>query len=216
MSDQPSDQPSAEPSAEPSVRPSARPSQEPSGAGAPRRFLFLDSSARVDGNSVQLARLAAESSLPAGAEQRWLRLDDHPLPPFQDLRHTGDGRSPEPVGHERTLLDATLAATDLVFVAPLYWYSLPTSAKLYLDYWSGWFRAPGVDFLAGMRGGTLWGVTALADGEDKAEPLIGTLRLTAEYMGMRWGGALLGNGTRPGDVLRDERALIAAKSFFAD
>ncbi|MFE6052066.1 flavodoxin family protein [Kitasatospora sp. NPDC056446] len=189
---------------------------QPSDADAPRRFLFLDAGARPDGNSVGLARLAAESSLPAGAEQRWLRLSEYPLPPFQDLRHTGDGRYPEPVGHERTLLDATLEATDLVFVAPLYWYSLPTAAKLYLDYWSAWFRVPGVDFRAGMRGGTVWGVTALATGDDKAEPLIGTLRLTAEYMGMRWGGVLLGNGSRPGDVLSDERALTAAKSFFAD
>ncbi|MFJ7247358.1 flavodoxin family protein [Kitasatospora sp. NPDC098652] len=188
---------------------------QPSGAGAPRRFLFLDASSRVDGNTAQLARLAAESSLPEGAEQQWLRLDDHPLPPFQDLRHTGDGRYPEPVGHERTLLEATLAATDLVLVAPLYWYTMPTSAKLYLDYWSAWFRVPGVDFRDGMRGGTLWDVTVLAGTEEHVQPLIGTLKLTAEYMGMRWGGALIGNGTRPGDVLRDEQALIAAKSFFA-
>ncbi|MER8099435.1 NAD(P)H-dependent oxidoreductase [Kitasatospora sp. NPDC094016] len=188
---------------------------QPTGAETPRAFLFLDASARAGGNSEQLARLAVEASLPAGSEQRWLRLSEHPLPPFEDLRHVEGGRYPEPVGHERTLLDATLAATDLVFVAPLYWYSLPTSAKLYLDHWSSWLRQPGVAFRARMRGGTIWGVTALATEDDKAEPLIGTLRLTAEYMGMRWGGALLGNGTRPGDVLRDERALIAAKSFFA-
>ncbi|MFJ7273324.1 flavodoxin family protein [Kitasatospora sp. NPDC098663] len=188
---------------------------QPTGAETPRTFLFLDASSRAGGNSEQLARLAVEASLPAGSEQRWLRLSEHPLPPFEDLRHVEGGRYPEPVGHERTLLDATLAATDLVFVAPLYWYSLPTSAKLYLDHWSSWLRQPGADFRARMRGGTIWGVTALATEDDKAEPLIGTLRLTAEYMGMRWGGALLGNGTRPGDVLRDERALIAAKSFFA-
>ncbi|MGW2374316.1 flavodoxin family protein [Kitasatospora sp. NPDC001683] len=187
---------------------------QPSGAEAPRRFLFLDASSRAGGNTEQLARLAAESSLPEGAEQRWLRLADHPLPPFQDLRHTGDGGYPEPVGHERTLLEATLEATDLVFVAPVYWYTLPTTAKLYLDYWSAWFRVSGVDFRAGMAGGTLWDVSVLAGTEEQAEPMIGTLKLTAEYMGMRWGGALIGNGTRPGDVLRDERALIAAKSFF--
>ncbi|WP_317621008.1 NAD(P)H-dependent oxidoreductase [Streptomyces sp. CBMA123] len=112
------------------------------------------------------------------------------------------------------MLEATLAATDLVFVAPLYWYTMPTTAKLYLDYWSAWFRVPGLDFRAGMSGHTLWDVTVLAGTADDAEPLIGTLKLTAEYMGMRWGGALIGNGTRPGDVLRDEQALIAAKSFF--
>ncbi|MEU8512496.1 NAD(P)H-dependent oxidoreductase [Kitasatospora sp. NPDC048722] len=186
------------------------------GAGTPRTFLFLVASSRADGNSEQLARLAAGASLPPGAEQRWLRLDDHPLPPFEDLRHAGDGSFPEPQGHERTLLDATLEATDLVFVAPLYWYSLPTSAKLYLDHWSAWLRLPDTGFRTRLAGGTIWAVTALATEDDKADPLIGTLRLTADYMGMRWGGALLGNGTRPGDVLRDERALVAAKSFFSE
>ncbi|MBO1416746.1 flavodoxin family protein [Streptomyces sp. FH025] len=185
-------------------------------AGASRRFLFLDAGARLGGNTEQLARLAAESSLPVGAEQRWLRLADHPLPPFQDLRHVGDGVFPEPEGHERTLLEATLAATDLVFVAPLYWYTLPTPAKLYLDYWVAWLRAPGVEFRARMAGSTLWGVTVLAGRDAAADPLADTLRLSAEYMGMRWGGLLRGNGSRPGDVLSDERALVEAKSFFAD
>ncbi|MFE7191319.1 flavodoxin family protein [Kitasatospora sp. NPDC057541] len=190
---------------------------EPSGrADARRSFLFLDAGTRADGNSARLARLAAGASLPAGADQRWLRLADHPLPPFADLRHTGEGRYEPPTGHERTLLDATLAATDLVFVAPLYWYALPAAAKHYLDHWSGWLRVPGADFRARMAGGTVWAVTAYATEPDKAEPLIGTLRLTAEHLGMRWGGALLGHADRPGDVLRDERALTAAESFFAD
>ncbi|MFJ9693162.1 flavodoxin family protein [Kitasatospora sp. NPDC101183] len=184
-------------------------------SGAPRSFLFLDASSREEGNTRRLARLAAEASLPAGAEQRWLRLDEHPLPPFEDRRHDGDGVYAEPTGHARTLLDATLAATDLVFVAPVYWYALPSSAKLYLDHWSGWMRVPGVDFLPRMAGRTLWGVTVLAGVPEKAEPLIGTLRLTAAYMDMRFGGVLLGNGSRPGDVEGDERALVEAKSFFA-
>ncbi|MFI9327740.1 flavodoxin family protein [Kitasatospora sp. NPDC052868] len=185
-------------------------------AAEPRSFLFLNASSRTNGNSEQLARLAAEASLPAGAEQRWLRLDELPLAPFEDLRHAdGDGYR-DPVGHERTLLDATLAATDLVFVAPLYWYSVPASAKLYLDHWSAWQRVQGADFRARMAGGTIWGVTALATDRSNADPLIGTLRLCADYLGMRWGGVLLGNGTRPGDVLGDEAALLAAKSFFAD
>jgi hypothetical protein len=33
-------------------------------------------------------------------------------------------------------------------------------------------------------------------------------------MHMRFGGALLGYGSRPGDVLRDEEALRRAKTFF--
>ncbi|MEU4095313.1 NAD(P)H-dependent oxidoreductase [Streptomyces sp. NPDC026673] len=179
-----------------------------------RTFLFLVGSSRADGNTETLARRAAEQ-LPPAVRRRWIRLKDLPLPLFADERHNGDGSYPPPAGHAATLLEATLEATDLVVVSPLYWYSVSTSTKLYLDHWSGWMRVPGVDFLERMRGKTLWSVTVLG-GQDPATaaPLVGTLRHTAAYAGMRWGGALLGNGTRPGDVLRDTAALSRAKTFF--
>ncbi|WP_018352530.1 flavodoxin family protein [Longispora albida] len=181
---------------------------------APRSFTFLLGSARQDGNTELLAREAA-SHLPEGTPQTWLRLTDLHLPPFQDLRHTGDGTYPQPEGHEKTLFDATLGATDLVIATPLYWYTMSAPVKVYLDYWSAWLRVPGADFRANMAGRTLWTITALSGAAPMAEPLAGTMKLTAGYMGMRWGGLLLGNGTRPGHVLDDAEALAAAKTFFA-
>ncbi|MEU6340710.1 NAD(P)H-dependent oxidoreductase [Streptomyces sp. NPDC046977] len=180
-----------------------------------RTFLFLVGSTRAEGNTETLARRAAEQ-LPASVGRRWMHLRDLPLPLFEDHRHDGDGSYPPPTGHAAELLDATLRATDLVIVSPLHWYTVSTSVKLYLDHWSGWMRVPGVDFLERMRGKTLWSVT-VHGGQDPATaaPLVGTLRHTAAYAGMRWGGALLGNGTRPGDVLRDTAALGRAKAFFA-
>jgi hypothetical protein len=88
--------------------------------------------------------------------------------------------------------------------------------KLYLDHWSGWMRLRDVEFVARMRGKTLWGVSVLGETAREAEPMIGTLKLTAEYLDMNWGGVLLGNGSRPGDVLVDDVALSAASTFFAD
>ncbi|GGX91935.1 flavodoxin family protein [Streptomyces hiroshimensis] len=182
-----------------------------------RKFVFLLASSRnagVTGNSELLAKRAAEA-LPDSVEQEWIRLTDLPLDPFQDIRHEGDGVYPQPTGNEKVLLDATLSATDLVIVSPVYWYSLATPAKLYLDYWSAWLRVPGADFRAAMGGTTLWGVTGHATRDRKvAEPLIGTLELTADFMGMNWGGVLLGNGTRPGQVHDDEGALDEAAAFF--
>ncbi|MDF9814974.1 multimeric flavodoxin WrbA [Streptomyces sp. SPB162] len=180
-----------------------------------RSFLFLLGSARADGNTELLARHAAEQ-LPTGAEQRWLRLAELPLPDFEDLRHEGDGSYPAPTGHAEVLLDATLGATDLVIASPLYWYSVSTATKRYLDHWSGWMRAPGVDFKPRMAGRKLWGVTALA-GRDvaDADALVGTLRKTANYLQMEWGGVLTGHGTRPGDIRNDTAALSRAKGFFA-
>jgi hypothetical protein len=48
----------------------------------------------------------------------------------------------------------------------------------------------------------------------RADPLIGTLEITASYLSMRFGGVLLGYGNRPGDVLADTAALERARSFF--
>ncbi|MFE4214549.1 flavodoxin family protein [Streptomyces sp. NPDC056844] len=178
-----------------------------------RNFLFLLGSSRTGGNTETLARLAAEQ-LPAGTEQRWLDLRELTLPDFEDRRHAEGHYTP--TGNSATLLEATLAATDVVIASPLYWYAVSTSTKRYLDHWSGWLEAPGVDFKQRMAGKTLWGVTALADTEPEvADPLAGTLRNSARYLGMRWGGVLLGNGTRPGDVLTDTGAAARAKVFFS-
>ncbi|WP_309097117.1 NAD(P)H-dependent oxidoreductase [Streptomyces sp.] len=179
-----------------------------------RRFLFVLGSARADGNTELLARRAAEQ-LPPGVEQQWIDLTEHPLPDFEDLRHDSDHVRPTE-GSAALLLDATLAATDIVIASPLYWYSVSAQTKRYLDYWSAWLRTPGIDFKATLAGRTLWGVTALAHEEEVvADPLVGTLSNSAAYMGMRFGGVLLGNGSKPGDVLNDTEALARAKTFFA-
>ncbi|MEV1320135.1 NAD(P)H-dependent oxidoreductase [Micromonospora arborensis] len=179
-----------------------------------RSFLFLLASARHGGNTEALARHAA-SQLPSEVEQRWLRLDELPLPLFRDVRHEGEGAYPVPTGAERLLLDATLDATDLVIASPVYWYSVSAAAKLYLDYWAGWLRVPGVHFKARMRGRSMWAVGAHTSADAASiEPFRATLRLSAEYLGMRWRGALLAYANRPGQVLADEDALRRAAEFF--
>ena len=181
-----------------------------------RRFSIVLGSTREGGNSEVLAKHALEG-VPQGAETRWLRLRDLPLPPFVDVRHEGEGEYPAPTGHAKTLLDATLWATDLVFATPTYWYSLPASVKLYLDHWSAWMRVPGLEFKKAMKGRALWVITVNSDdpGEDASSgPLLRTLELTAEYMHMRFAGALVGHGNRPGDAAKDEIAIRAARTLF--
>ncbi|AOR32689.1 flavodoxin [Streptomyces fodineus] len=179
-----------------------------------RRFLFVLGSARAEGNTELLARAAAEQ-LPGDVEQHWIRLAEHPLPDFVDLRHDSEHIRPPADSATGLLLDATLAATDIVIASPLYWYSVSGLTKRYLDHWSGWLRTPGVDFKATLAGRTLWGIAALAHDETSvADPYAGTLNNSAAYMGMRFGGVLFGNGTAPGDVLKDTDALARAKSFF--
>ncbi|MET7601397.1 NAD(P)H-dependent oxidoreductase [Streptomyces avermitilis] len=180
----------------------------------PRRFLFVLGSSRSNGNTELLARAAAEQ-LPGDVEQQWISLAGHRLPDFGDQRHDTDHGRPED-DELALLLDATVAATDVVIASPLYWYSVSSHTKRYLDHWSDWLRVPGLDFKKTMAGRNLWGVTALAADEPSvADPLAGTLNNTAAYLGMRFGGVLLGNGSAPGDVRKDTEALTRAKTFFA-
>lgn len=178
------------------------------------RFLFLNASTREPGhigNSETLARHAAES-LPLGAEQSWIKLADMAMPPFIDLRHTA-GTYPMPEGDMKRLLDETMAATDLVFVSPVYWFSVPSPLKTYLDHWSAWLRVPGVDFKERMAGKRLW-VIATAGSREKAQPMFDSYRMCAEFLGMQWQEPLWGKGGAPDAVLADSGALTAAKTYF--
>lgn len=179
----------------------------------PRRFLFLLASTRREGNSEQLARRAAEN-LPPGTEATWLRLDEHPLPPFVDTRHSSGYGDPE--GTARLLAEATLAATDLVIVSPVYWYSLPAAAKLYFDHWSGWMRSPALKLRERMHGKHLWAVLADSDQEHEgsADPVLDSLRRTADFMEMSLDGVLIGHGSKPGEALQDPAVAAAADAFF--
>lgn len=180
-----------------------------------RQFLFVLASTRRDGNSETLARHAARALAP-GRAQRWLRLIDHPLPPFADTRHSSGYAAP--AGDAKLVCEATLAASDLVIVTPVNWYSLPWPAKLYFDHWSAWMRVPGLNFKQTLQGRNLWSVIVDADeaGEGSAGPVVDMLRRTAGYMSMNWRGALIGHANRPGEIANDAAALAAAERLFIE
>ena len=176
-------------------------------------YLFLTTSSRAPGelgNTEWLARHAAQA-LPAEAQQTWWSLAHHPLPPFVDQRHTV-GHYPAPEGVMAELLDATLAASHLVLISPVYWFSLPAALKTYLDHWSAWLRVPGLDFKARMAGKPLLLVSTSGD-RAKAQPMVDSVQLCAQFMGMEWGGVLWGKGGAPGAVQADAQALEQAAAF---
>lgn len=177
-----------------------------------RRALFLVGGGRRDGSTEQLARIAAQG-LPEGTAQVWVNLNDSPLPPFEDLRH-GAGSYPLPAGSARMLLDETLAATDIVFVRPLYWYGPPAPIKRYLDEWSAWLRLPGVHFREQMSSKRFWVISVSSGPHWEAQPMFEMYRLCAEYCGASLRGTLLGNGSKPGEALNDPQVLRRARSFF--
>ena len=180
---------------------------------ASAHYLFLTTSTRESGhvgNTEWLARQAA-AALPAGTAQTWHHLARMQLPPFVDLRHTV-GSYPAPEGDLKTLLDATLAATHIVFVSPVYWFSIPSPLKTYLDHWSAWMRVPGLAFKEQMGAKSLSLITTSGD-RAKAQPMIDSVELCARFLAMPWGGALWGKGGPPGAVQADADAVAQAAGF---
>lgn len=179
-------------------------------------YLFLTASTREPGhpgNTEWLARQVA-AALPAHTPQTWHHLAQMHLPPFVDQRHTTGTYAP-PEGDMQTLLDATLAATHIVWVAPVYWYSIPSPLKTYLDHWSAWMRVPGVAFKERMAAKTLLLITTSGD-RAKAQPMIDSVVLCAQFLSMAWGGVLWGKGGPPGAVQADVEAVAQARTFLAD
>lgn len=164
----------------------------------PRRFLFLLSSARANGNAEQLARHAA-SGVTATCD--WLDLTALSLPLFADPR---PAPAAAPTGDLALVLARITAATDLVFVAPVYWYALPAPAKLLLDHWSGFLDAPDLGFARMIAGRTLWLITTRADpNPDVAVLPKAMMRQTAQWLTMPWGGALHGVADLPGEIMQN-------------
>lgn len=177
-------------------------------------YLFLIASAREPGhvgNTEWLARRAA-AQLPTDTQQTWLHLSDIPLPAFVDQRHT-TGTYPWPDDRVRPLLDATMACTDLVLVSPVYWYSFPSALKTYLDHWSAWMRIEGLPFKEAMARKRLHLITTSGN-RAKAQPMIDSTMLCAEFLSMTFAGALWGKGGPPGAVQSDDVAIAAADRFF--
>lgn len=177
-------------------------------------YLFIVASTREPGhvgNTEWLARRAAEG-LPVDAAQTWLHLAQMPMPTFIDVRHTA-GTYPMPDGPLRTLLDATMACTDLVLVAPVYWYSFPSTLKAYIDHWSAWLRIEGLPFKAEMATKRMHLVTTSGN-RPKAQPMIDSAQLCAEFLSMPFAGVLWGKGGPPGTVQSDGEAVAAAAAFF--
>ena len=119
-----------------------------------------------------------------------------------------------PEGELKTLRDASLGATDIVFVSPVYWYSIPSPMKTYIDHWSAWLRVPGLDFKKRMADKTLRVITTSGNRE-QAQPMIDSYALCAQFCSMRWLGALWGKGGPPKAIENDAQAIAAARTFLA-
>lgn len=177
----------------------------------PKRFLFLTASPRRASNSTALARHAAQG-LPESTAQHWQNLDTPTLPAFRDLRPGNPG---VPMGRLGDLFAHLMLASDVVFVAPIYWYTFPAPLHLFLAHLSGWLDTPELQLAPALKTKRAHLITTRAD-PDATVPhqAEAALKRSVEWLGMTWAGALHGIADAPGEI---ETAAVWAEAprFFA-
>lgn len=166
----------------------------------------INGSARDGSNSDLLARLVV-----GGLPHETVRLGSEHLPHIDDRRHADPGFGPVDEAYS-ALMARILDCPVWVFASPVYWYGFSGLMKDFVDLWSHMMRAPGWRFKERMAGKHAFLVLAGGDNPRlKAMGLVQQFYWTTDFMNMQFGGYVIGEGNRPGDVLKDRAAVEEAR-----
>jgi multimeric flavodoxin WrbA len=161
---------------------------------------------RSNGNTEILTERAIE-----GLEVERIYLNKYEIQPIVDGRHA-EGGFQKVDDDYNTIIDRLLPHDILIFATPIYWYSMSGTMKNFIDRWSQTLRdSEYSDFKAKMAEKEAY---VIAVGGDKPAlkglPLIQQFQYIFDFMGMAFKGYIIGEGNKPGDILQDQKALIAA------
>ncbi|WP_085994231.1 flavodoxin family protein [Oceanobacillus senegalensis] len=141
-------------------------------------------------------------------------LSEFEVKPIADQRHVLGGF--QDVNDDyNSIIDLILPYDILIFSTPIYWFSMSGTMKLFIDRWSQTLkdhRYP--DFKDGMSSKTAY-VVAVGGDEPflKGIPLIQQFQYIFEFIGITFGGYVLGTGNKPNEILQDDRALAIASQM---
>ncbi|NRD77120.1 flavodoxin family protein [Bacillus sp. BRMEA1] len=164
---------------------------------------------RQNGNHELLTERAVQGIV---TEEIYLR--DHTILPIEDMRHSPEGFQDRSDDYN-TIIDRILPHDILVFSTPIYWYSMSGTMKNFIDRWSQTLRdAKYPDFKNKMASKKAFVIAVGGDDPAmKGLPMIQQFKYIFDFMGIEFGGYILGEGNKPGDVLQDQEALFAASQL---
>jgi multimeric flavodoxin WrbA len=172
------------------------------------RTLVLFGSSRRSGNTEILTERLLD-----GIDCSRIYLMDHRIEAIVDQRHEPQGFQPV-VDDYDAITEQVLAHDRLVFATPLYWYGMTGLMKDYFDRWSQVMRDRRYAFKDAMAKKEAYAVITGGDSARiKGLPLVQQFHYICDFVGMPLKGYLIGQGSKPGDVLRDQRALAEAAAM---
>lgn len=169
------------------------------------KILVLNGSSRENGNTELLTAAMLE-----GISFTNINLREKHILPIDDKRHTAEGFQPiDDDFHE--VISQVLQHDIIIFATPLYWYGMSGLLKNFVDRWSQALRDSRYTFKDDMAQKEAYVVIAGGDNPRfKALPLIQQFQYVFGFVGTTFSGYLIGKGSVPGEVAKDERAMADA------
>ncbi|MGT8909106.1 flavodoxin family protein [Bacillus subtilis] len=170
------------------------------------KIAVINGGTRSGGNTDVLAEKAVQ-----GFDTEHIYLQKYRIQPIEDLRHAQGGFRPVQDDYD-SIIERILHCHILVFATPIYWFGMSGTLKLFIDRWSQTLRDPRFpDFKQHMSVKQAYVIAVGGDNPKiKGLPLIQQFEHIFHFIGISFKGYVLGEGNRPGDILRDHQALSAA------
>ncbi|MBO9130368.1 flavodoxin family protein [Bacillus sp. 165] len=168
----------------------------------------LHGSSRNEGNTEYLANVMTK-----GQEVTNFLLRNLEILPINDKRHDKEGFQPMHDTYE-TMIKQVLEHDILVFATPIYWYGMSGVMKDFVDRWSQSLRDADIQFKERMSQKKAFVILVGGDKPKiKGLPLILQFQNIFDFVGISFEGYIIGEGNQPGDILKDEQAIAAAKQM---
>ncbi|WP_299510671.1 flavodoxin family protein [uncultured Rummeliibacillus sp.] len=155
---------------------------------------------------IQLADIVVQD-----IEHEKVYIKDLNILPIEDLRHTKNGF--QAVDDDYDQLIKALEKSDVViFATPIYWYSKSGIMKNMIDRLSQAIRDERYPNLKEHLK-TIRTIVVAVGGDEpriKGMPLIQQFQYIFEFLNMPFSSYIIGEANRPGDILKDKRALSEA------
>lgn len=177
-----------------------------------KKIVVLFGSSRDGGNTEYLAEAALEPWHECTIERIYLK--NYWIEPIIDKRHLS-GFSKISDDYEAVCLKV-MSADIIIFATPIYWYSMSTQTKTFIDRFTDTLRHPSLDLKACMKNKHLYVVcTGANPNEEITRPMLDTFKLIANYFDMTFMGSLWANTNKPKDILNQMEVLERAKELLS-
>ncbi len=174
------------------------------------KVLGIMGSPRIGGNSDILLDQALAGAREAGAEVEKIVLNSKKISGCQDCKKCNETGICALKDDMAEIHQKILEADAIIHSGPVYFWSMTSQMKAYLDRWCAFFDAEWKWHklhYSKMKGKRIGLITVCGDPNERtADPIVHSFKTTAEFTRLQWVGAVMASASDRGEISRNEKA----------